>query len=311
MSTVTRSSRTNWERTFADWTGRASDSEQSRYERTRDDIKAALSAHPTLKKYSFVVYAKGSYPNFTNVVRDSDVDIAVELTDYYATEWLGDAKGLTHADVGATAYTGSSTLREFKDDVERALVSYFGSAAVDRGDKAIHIRESSRNLAADVVPCVTHKTYWGRTKTPQTGSKLRSDKNPGKDIVNYPKQHFDRGTAKNNRTSKRYKRVVRILKRLENEMVEKGLIGPVPSFLIESAVYSVPDSAFNNGYDWTARVREVIRVIFNATLNSGCVGSSDWMEVNDIKYLFHDTQPWTHQQAHAFADAAWDYLGFG
>ncbi|HEY2715454.1 MAG TPA: hypothetical protein VGI73_04460 [Solirubrobacterales bacterium] len=25
------------------------------------------------------MYPKGSYPNFTNVVRDSDVDIAVEL----------------------------------------------------------------------------------------------------------------------------------------------------------------------------------------------------------------------------------------
>lgn len=309
MSTVTRSTRTNWESTFADWTGRASDSEQSRYERTCADIKKALAAYPALKRYSFVVYAKGSYPNFTNVVRDSDVDIAVELTNYYATEWLGAAAGLTHADVGATAYTGTSTLREFKDDVERALSSYIGSAAVDRGDKAIHIRESSRNLAADVVPCVTHKTYWSRTKTPQTGIKLRSDKNPGKDIVNYPQQHLDRGTAKNARTNKRYKRVVRILKRLENEMVKKDLIGPVPSFLIESAVYSVEDSAFN-GYDWTARVREVLRVIFNATLNNGCVGSSDWMEVNDIKFLFHITQPWTHQQAHAFADAAWDYIGF-
>jgi len=29
---------------------------------------------------SLDVYAKGSYPNFTNVVRDSDVDIAAELT---------------------------------------------------------------------------------------------------------------------------------------------------------------------------------------------------------------------------------------
>jgi hypothetical protein len=35
-----------------------------------------------------------------------------------------------------------------------------------------------------------------------------------------------------------------------------------------------------------------------------------WLEVNDVKYLFHSTQPWTKEQAHAFVSAAWDYVGF-
>jgi hypothetical protein len=308
MSMITKSSRANWESTFSDWTGRASDTEQRRYERTRDDIKAALRAYPALSNYHFEVYAKGSYPNFTNVVRDSDVDIAVELTDFYATDWIGNASGLGLSDVGGTPYTGSSTLKGFKDDVERAMVSYFGPSAVERGDKAIHIRESSRKLAADVVPCVTHKTYHSRISS-NTGIKLRSDKAPHKDIVNYPKQHLERGTRKNDRTNRRYKRVVRILKRLENEMVDKGLIEPVPSFLIESAVWNVGDDAFN-GYDWTSRVRRVLAHIFNNTRSPDCVQSENWLEANGIKYLFHADQGWTWQQLHAFADAAWDYIGF-
>ena len=59
----------DWEATFSGWTGRASDSEQDRYERTRNAIRDALSAHSALQGYSFDVYAKGSYPAFTNVVR--------------------------------------------------------------------------------------------------------------------------------------------------------------------------------------------------------------------------------------------------
>jgi hypothetical protein len=60
----------DWESTFSDWTGRASDAEQSRYEWTRGQIEDALRGNPRLSAYSFEVYVKGSYPNFTNVVRD-------------------------------------------------------------------------------------------------------------------------------------------------------------------------------------------------------------------------------------------------
>ena len=33
-------------------------------------------------------------------------------------------------------------------------------------------------------------------------------------------------------------------------------------------------------------------------------------EVNDIKYLFHLSQPWNRAQAHSFFNVAWDYVGF-
>lgn len=72
----------NWETAFGGWIGKASDSEQERYERTCRAIGDALRADERLGQYDFSVYPKGSYPNFTNVVRDSDVDIAVELTTF-------------------------------------------------------------------------------------------------------------------------------------------------------------------------------------------------------------------------------------
>lgn len=298
----------DWEQTFAGWYQRASDSEQTRYENTCKAINEALRGRGRLDGYTFDVYPKGSYPAFTNVVRDSDVDIAAELTSFYTTKFVQDAEGLTVQDVG-TPYAGNATLEGFKDDVERALVAAFGQAAVQRGNKAIHIRESRRNLKADVVPCVTHKTWVARNDV-RVGIRLRNDARPAQEIINFPKQHLEEGTKKNDLTTRRYKRVVRILKRLENEMVEKGVISAVPSFLIESAVYNVPNTTFAAS-TWTSRVEGSLVHIYNGTKTDACIASMDWLEVNRCKYLFATGQAWTHQTANSFALEAWRYLGFG
>ena len=33
-------------------------------------------------------------------------------------------------------------------------------------------------------------------------------------------------------------------------------------------------------------------------------------EINELKYLFRDGQPWTMTQAHDFVSSVWDYLEF-
>jgi hypothetical protein len=267
----------DWEATFSTWYQRASDAEQTRYENTRTAINEALRNSRRLDHYSFDVYAKGSYPAFTNVVRDSDVDIAAELTSFNTNEFIHEAAALTVSDVG-TPYTGSATLAGFKDDVQAALVAAFGASAVTRGNKSIHIRESSRSLRADVVPCVTHRTWVSRREM-RLGIRLRNDARPTQEIINFARQHLDEGTRKNDYTSRRYKRVVRILKRLENEMVDRGAIEIVPSFLIESAVYNVPNPSFTPS-TWTARVANALAHIYNGTDTDACIRSPDWLEVN-------------------------------
>jgi len=299
----------DWEATFSTWYQRASDAEQTRYENTCKAISDALRGTSGLSAYSMDVYAKGSYPAFTNVVRDSDVDIAAELTTFFDNRFVRDAEGLTIEDVGVTPYTGDATLAGFKDDVEQALIAAFGTSAVIRGKKAIHIRESSRSLKADVVPCVTTKTWVSRYSS-RTGIKLRNDSNPAEHILNYPKQHLTEGTEKNDATSRRYKRVVRILKRLENEMVDGGVIGVVPSFLIESAVYNVPNDHLSAD-TWCDRVEGALRYIYNGTKTDDCVNSEDWLEVNRCKYLFSGGQSWTHETGNNFALQAWRYVGLG
>lgn len=298
-----------WEGRFKGWTGPASDSEQERYERTCRMINDALHSSERLGRYSFNVFPKGSYPNFTNVVRDSDVDIAVELRTFFEPHFVHAAAGLTLKDVGHSEYTGDATLAGFKNDVEQALRDHFGAASVERGNKAIRVAENSGRLPADVVPCVMART-WVDARGHHDGIRILDDAHPGRELINYPRQHLEQGNLKNERTSRRYKRVVRILKRLENQMVEEGRIEIVPSFLIESCVWDVPDSTFQNAPDWTARIRAALAHIFNETMNDGCVGSDAWLEANAIKYLFAAGQSWDWRDAHRFASAAWDYIGF-
>jgi hypothetical protein len=54
-------------------------------------------------------------------------------------------------------------------------------------------------------------------------------------------------------------------------------------------------------------MRGVLASIFNATLTDDAC--KDWVEVNDVKYLFHSSQPWTRIQAHGLASAAWNHMG--
>lgn len=298
----------DWESTFSNWTGRPSDAEQARYERAQSEIARVLDDSPRLQGHNFRVYPKGSYPNFTNVVRDSDVDIAVQLKDYNQNEFIGAGRGLTIEDVGLSRYTGSYNLAAFKNDVQVVLENAFGANRVERGDKALRISSAAFGIPADVVPCETTYTWFSQTHR-EEGIRLLSDRRPARSIENFPQQHLERGVAKNNACSRRYKRVVRILKRLENEMKDKGIIDPIPSFLIESAVFNVPTASFGST-TWTGRVRASLAHIFNGTLDANCMNSGDWMEANNIKFLFNAGQRWTPTTAHTFAGKAWDYIGF-
>jgi len=80
----------------------------------------------------------------------------------------------------------------------------------------------------------------------------------------------------------------------------------IPSYLIECLVYNAPNRFF--GHDEYVRdVREVLAYLFNNTMNDE--NCKEWVEVNELKYLFNWWQPWTRQQAFNFISAAWDYLG--
>ncbi len=288
----------DWESTFRSWASPPGKTEQERCDNAASAIRNAIKASDKLRMRGVSVFTQGSYRNNTNVRKDSDVDIGILCTDTFFHDKL--PEGLKFSD--ATYHYG-----QFKNEVEEALVNHFGRSAVKRGNKAFDIKENSYHVDADVAPFFEHRRY-STSGTYLSGVELRPDNgNPFK-VINWPEQHYANGVSKNNITDRRYKKMVRILKKLCNEMTDNGISAaqPIPGFLNECLVWNVPDSNFGN-YSYVNDVRNCLAHLFNNTRSyEKC---SEWGEVSELKYLFRGTKKWTRQQAHSFISAAWDYIG--
>jgi hypothetical protein len=295
----------NWEDVFCTWGAAPSATQQTKCENADRAVRKAIDASTKLSTKNIDVFVQGSYANRTNVRQDSDVDICV----LYKDAWFPDysfSQGLSGAVLGFT--DGQYPYAEFKNDVQAALKSYFGAASVTRGKKAFDVHANTYRIDADVVPCFEHRRYLG---TPQnhwyeSGTKLLPDN--GGEIINWPRQNYDNGVTKNDATGRRFKAVVRILKRLRNEMAENGHVvaGPIPSYLLECLVWNVPNEAFAHE-KYCDNVRDALAHLWNETrADETC---KDWGEINEFKYLFTG-QPWNRAQVNSFLDAAWNYVGF-
>ncbi len=291
----------SWEDTFGSWASAPSETEEEKCENAERAIAKAVAASSRLKSRGVTVYAQGSYRNRTNVKADSDVDIGLLCRETFFYDL---SASVTAPELGITPATYSYP--EYKNDVEGALISHFGRQALVRGNKAFDVHENTYRLDADVVPCFPYRFYQSSSSYIE-GRAFLTD--AGQRIFNYPDQNYQNGVDKNDRTGRRFKALVRILKRIRNKMADENIAaaGPVPSYLIECLAWNVPDVAFTQA-SYTAAVRYVLAHLFNDTRQvDDC---KNWREINDIKYLFHATQPWTLVAAHGFLGAAWDYIGF-
>lgn len=293
----------DWESTFRSWASPPAKTEQDRCENAERAIKNAIARSSQLSKKNIKVFTQGSYRNNTNVRQDSDVDIGVLCYDTFFHHF---PEGYSRSSFGILPATYHYP--QFKDEVGQALIDYFGASSVRRGNKAFDIKENSYHVDADVTPFFEHRRY-SKNGSFLSGVELRPDNgNPFK-IINWPEQHYDNGVSKNNNTGRRYKAMVRILKKLCNEMTDNGTDAaqPITSFLNECLVWNVPNSNFGNNY-YINDVRNCLAHLFNNTISyEKC---SEWGEVSELKYLFRGSQKWTWQQAHSFISAAWDYIGF-
>ena len=220
------------------------------------------------------------------------------------------------------------TFTQYREHIAWCLKQEFGEAAIKIGNKAIHLNKNSADkINADIVPAYVFEQYgprvppyWFRGE-PDRGIAFLT-RNEQRRITNFPEQHYSNGIAKNKRTGRRYKNVVRVLKRIRNHItdnpqtpqVARTLAKDTPSFLIESMVFNCPD--FNFGqlsiYD------DVVSVLY--WLRSGLKNRDplmkllnmlpwqQWQEVNQVKTLFGDGQEWRIEGATAFVDIMLAYL---
>lgn len=294
-----------WEDRFKIWAQGPAQTEAEKCERAVTAIKKAIQADSLLSRRSIAVFAQGSYNNRTNIRRESDVDVCVCCKDAFFGDY---PQGITKETFGFVS--SEYTFSQFKNDVERALVSYFGRGGVTRGNKAFDIHENTYRVDADAVPTFEHRRYYLATDGKyysHRGVQLFSD--AGDKIVNWPQQNYDSGVAKRTRTQLRFKKIVRILKNLRNEMQANNIsqANDIASFLIECLVWNAPDNLFGNT-NLTSDVEQILRFLIGLTSDdSSC---EKRVEINELKWLFRSEQPWTRQQAHNFLYAAWLHLGF-
>ena len=281
------------EDTLSGWTGPSSDTEQDKQDRTERMVREAIDNHPAFADCRIRVYTKGSYPNNTNVRSDSDVDVAVQCQEvrYYDEEEPGTR-------TGTTPYTGLWTPTKLRTEVVAALEAKFPNHVDTTGTTAIRVHSSSARVDADVVPGFNYSYYFKSGGSRDGCKTFRKDGITN--LVNYPDQHLANGRTKNNNTNTRFKKVVRILKRVENAMVTAEVHREVPSYFIECLVYNCPDGVLN-GSTWTTIVKNVLGHIWEGLEgNEPDEAGSRWLEVNRCKYLFSGAQKWTRQDGRDF-----------
>jgi len=296
----------SWEDTFQSWSTGPGTTEQERCDNAVRMVTEALNEDSELARFNISVFPQGSYRARTNIRQDSDVDVCVMLKDTFFAEYPA---SVTQAMAGNSG--SSYRYSDFKNSVERALVRKFGRDQVSRGKKAFDVHANSYRVDADVVPTFEYRYYTEKRDTYgqflyHSGVKLITD--DYQSIINWPEQTYQNGLNKNSDTGRIYKRVIRILKRLRNDMQENRITAAedIASFLIESLVWNTPNEIFSRS-TYTDVVTGVLAHTFDSTITQEkCV---EWGEVNELKYLFRETQPWTREQANNFLDAAWDYVG--
>jgi len=300
----------DWEKRFAVWAQPPGQAETDRIENAISAIRKALDADDFLASNT-MVYVQGSYRNRVNVRQESDVDISVLYTGN--TFYPDYPDGKTNNDFGNI--DGDYTYAAFKNAIETALVNRFGRASVTRSNKAFDVHANTYRIDADVVPMFIHRRYHDNGSY-ICGVQLFSDK--GEKIINWPErlyddenwpdQHYENGVAKNTATSRGYKGVVRILKKLRYELADKGIAAaiPVPGFLVECLIWNVPNSKLMHS-TWDENVQAALLHLWSNTRSIDTC--EEWGEVSELKYIFRGSPMSKLQEAHAFVEAAWAYVG--
>ena len=291
-----------WEDKFSGWAQPPGPTEQQKCDNAISVIRKAIENSTALKNRHITIFAQGSYRNRTNVRADSDVDICVLC---HETMFYDIPQGMTATDFGFEI-PPEYNYTEYKNDVENALVNYFGRSSVHRGNKAFDIHENTYRVAADVVACFDYKWYTDRQNY-LLGTAFLTDNTQR--IVNWPQQNYDNGVKKNDETNRGFKAIVRILKYLRNEMAEDVNYQSkiIPSFLIECLAWNAKNQDFGN-ITYKEDLRQIIIDVYKGTNSQDTC--NEWGEINELKYLFRASQPWTREQANNFLSATWNYVGY-
>lgn len=209
---------------------------------TADSVKNALNSYNNWPNgIDFEVYLQGSYKNDTNIRGDSDVDVVAQLNSTFYSKLSEEQKrilGLTSA-----SYRWSN----FRSDVLRVLRNYYGQSQITEGNKSIKIKANNNRLPADLVVCCQYRKY----KTVNSDNYVEGmtfwTRNDNRQVINYPKIHYNNGVSKHKNSNQWYKPAVRLFKNSRSSISGDT----TPSYFLECMLYNVPSSNFGTSYQDT------------------------------------------------------------
>lgn len=290
------------------WIKPSSEHEKAQQDRAEAMVRTAIKASAEFDGSSLKIYTKGSYPNNTNVRRDSDVDVVVELHDCFYHDY---ASGLTSPtpSIGAP-YEGPWTPGKWRSAVRDALVGHFGAASIDATGKiAIEVSAvAGSRPSADVVPSFNYYRYDSADRSRSQNGSVVFPSDGGAKVVNWPQQQLDKGRALNTASGSRYKNYVRALKNAENTLCRAGTLPALPSYFMECLVFNVPAPTLKAG-----TLDEGFRATLKSVWDQLKIESvkTTMVEPNLQKYLFTWDKKWTLQDGENLIREAWNYLGYG
>lgn len=211
---------------------------------THESIRNALNSYEWANGVDFEVYLQGSYKNDTSIRGDMDVDIVIQLNSVYYNNLSEEQKRdlrLSSASYG---------WNDFRVDVLKALKDYYTSPTISEGNKSIKVEASSGRLPADVVVCAQYRRYRSLNIHGYVEGMTFWTKNENRQVINYPKIHYDNGVSKHQNTNNQYKLTVRIFKNIRNYLEENYHISDsvAPSYFLECLLYNVPNDKFSGSY---------------------------------------------------------------
>jgi len=218
---------------------------------THTSVRAALAAYTSpIREMNYEVYLQGSYRNDTNVRADSDVDIVAQYNSIF-----GHNVSTLPVDQSQLFNTQHSNAiyrwEHFRTQVLVALRAYYGPGSVQETDRCLKVAATPGRVPGDVVPAIPFRNYnyfYGSNGQSYVEGIQFEDQN-GRVIVNYPRQHYDNGVAKNSpgRTGGRFKRTVRMFKNARTRAIERGFLadGIASSYFVDCLIWNASDNLFS------------------------------------------------------------------
>lgn len=206
---------------------------------TADSVKNSLNSYSGWSSgVNFEVYLQGSYKNDINIRGDSDVDVVTQLNSTFYSNLSEDQKGT----LGLTPATYH--LSDFRAYVLKILKNYYGQSQITEGNKSIKIKANNGRLPVDVIVCAQYRRYKTVNSCDYVEGMTFWTNNDSRQVINYPKVHYDNGVSKHKNSNQWYKPVVRLFKNCRGSISGNN----TPSYFLECMLYNTPNSKFGTSY---------------------------------------------------------------